>query len=94
MRCVLNRDRICNHCGDCDDRCELNPQKVCDNCFRCLETDGVDYAEIKILDILTDVQSDAFERSPLDWEELDGHRHRCVRARTIPGAKGIYKNQE
>ena len=47
-RCVLHADKVCNDCGECDDRCELDPQKICDNCFKCLEADTRHYAEMPI----------------------------------------------
>ena len=47
-RCILHAEKVCNECGECDDRCELDPQKICDNCFRCLETDARAYLEIPI----------------------------------------------
>ena len=47
-RCVLHADKVCNECGECDDRCELDPQKICDNCFRCLDSNTKPYAEIPI----------------------------------------------
>lgn len=47
-RCILHTDRVCNDCGECDDRCEFDPTKVCDNCFRCLESDARQFAEIPI----------------------------------------------
>ena len=47
-RCVLHPEKVCNECGECDDRCELDPQKICDNCFRCLETDTRPFLEIPI----------------------------------------------
>ena len=53
--CVLDKSKICNNCGECDNRCELDPTKICDNCFKCLNLDGMqDYAEIEITDIVTD----------------------------------------
>lgn len=47
-RCISHEGRVCNDCGECDDRCELNPDKICDNCFRCLEEDSPAYAQIPI----------------------------------------------
>lgn len=53
-RCVLHAEKICNDCGECDDRCELDPQKICDNCFRCLESDARPFAEIPISGVFFD----------------------------------------
>ncbi len=53
-RCVLHTDKVCNDCGECDDRCELNPEKICDNCFRCLEEDSRPFAEIPISGVFFD----------------------------------------
>jgi len=52
--CVLE-DRLCSECGECD-RCELDEQKTCDNCCKCIEGSGADYAEIKIDDILLNIE--------------------------------------
>jgi len=90
--CILDRQKVCNHCGICDDRCELDPRKVCDNCFRCLEMDTRDYAEIEITDILTEVDESAFESASLavDWSNYMPSYH----ARTLHGVKGTYKRKE
>ena len=57
--CIVNKDKICNNCGECDNRCELDPSKICDNCFKCLNLDGLDdYAEIQITDVLTESSED------------------------------------
>ena len=53
-RCVLHVDKVCNDCGECDDRCELNPQKICDNCFRCLDAMTEGYANIPISRVYLD----------------------------------------
>ena len=45
-KCILNEDKICNNCGECD-KCDLDSAKICDNCGRCLD-DGDDYKEIMI----------------------------------------------
>jgi hypothetical protein len=47
-RCILHAEKVCNDCGECDDRCELDPNKICDNCFRCLDEGTPAYAEIPI----------------------------------------------
>jgi len=59
-QCVLNPEKICDNCGECENRCQLDPQKICDNCFRCLETDRKPYAEIPIGKVLLD-ESDSDE---------------------------------
>jgi len=53
-RCVLRMERVCNDCGECDDRCELDPQKICDNCFRCLEEDTRAFARISVSGVFFD----------------------------------------
>ena len=53
-QCVLHAEKVCNDCGECDDRCELDPQKICNNCFRCLETDARPYLEIPISGVYFD----------------------------------------
>ena len=44
--CVLNEDKICDECGDCQ-RCDLDPDKICDNCMKCINS-GADYSAIEI----------------------------------------------
>ncbi len=53
-RCILQADKVCNDCGECDDRCELDPTKICDNCFRCLDEDTRAFAEIPITGVFLD----------------------------------------
>lgn len=45
-KCVLY-DRDCINCGECE-FCDLDPTKLCDNCGKCLESENLDYAAIKI----------------------------------------------
>lgn len=47
-QCVLQPDKTCNECGECDDRCILDPNKICDNCFLCLDGDKKPFAEIPV----------------------------------------------
>ena len=51
-RCVLDEDKICNECGECQ-RCDLDPNKVCDNCMKCVSS-GADYAAVEIDEIIDD----------------------------------------
>lgn len=60
--CDLDKNKICDHCGKCDDRCILDPLKVCDNCFKCLEPKK-EYAEIPISEILMETDECAFNES-------------------------------
>ena len=53
-RCVLHADKVCNDCGECDDRCELDPQKICDNCFWCLDEMTKTYTKIPISNVYMD----------------------------------------
>lgn len=50
--CVLDDEKICNECGECD-RCDLDPQKICDNCGKCIETNE-NFKIIKITGIEKD----------------------------------------
>lgn len=54
--CVLEDDKICNDCGNCD-ICDLDPAKTCDNCMKCLEAD-TDYNAIEIEDILVEIDGE------------------------------------
>lgn len=45
--CVLEDDKICNDCGECE-YCDLNPFKKCTNCGRCIEESDKEYRKIKI----------------------------------------------
>ncbi len=47
--CVLDENKICNNCGECD-YCDLNPFKKCDNCGKCIDSDD-EYRELKIDEI-------------------------------------------
>ncbi len=49
-RCVLDEDKICNECGECQ-RCDLDPNKICDNCMKCVSS-GADYAAVEIDEII------------------------------------------
>lgn len=48
--CVLEDEKICNSCGECD-YCDLNPFQKCTNCGRCIEGEE-EYREIKIDDVV------------------------------------------
>lgn len=50
-RCVLDENKWCDECGDCE-RCDLDPNKICDNCMKCLGSNGADYLAIEIDDII------------------------------------------
>ena len=48
--CVLEDDKKCNDCGECD-RCDLDPTKICDNCGACISefnTNEKGFVEIPI----------------------------------------------
>ena len=47
--CVLDENKICNDCGECD-RCDLDPSKIFDNCGKCIETTD-EFIKIKIDEI-------------------------------------------
>ncbi len=38
-KCVLDVNKICNNCGECDE-CDLTPGKKCDNCGKCIGFDA------------------------------------------------------
>lgn len=51
--CVLNSNKVCDDCGECD-KCDLNPEKICNNCGKCLNIDGFDTRSIRIDDVIED----------------------------------------
>ena len=48
--CILDENKICNDCGECD-KCDLEPGKVCDNCGKCIGMDA-DSRAIGIDDVI------------------------------------------
>ena len=53
-KCVLDDEKICDDCGECD-RCDLDPNKKCDNCGKCLDqynTDEKGFVKVAIDKIL------------------------------------------
>ena len=97
-RCVLHADKVCNDCGECDDRCELDPQKICDNCFRCLEQDSRKFAEIPISGVFFDDEFSGEREggAPADFEDgyvLDSDESwkdgALFHTRTLPMTYGI-----
>jgi hypothetical protein len=51
-KCILNKEKICNDCGECDNLCQLDPSKECTNCFKCIDGAMGEYASVRIDDIL------------------------------------------
>lgn len=52
MQCVLNDNKVCDNCGECN-RCDLDPNKICDNCCKCLqENNDAAYAMIPVSDVV------------------------------------------
>ncbi len=49
-KCVLDENKICNDCGECD-KCDIDPSKKCDNCGKCIGMDA-DSRAIEIEDII------------------------------------------
>ncbi len=49
-KCILNEDKICNNCGECD-KCDLDSSKICDNCGKCIGLDA-DSRAIEIEDVI------------------------------------------
>jgi hypothetical protein len=92
-RCVLHADKVCNDCGECDDRCELDPSKICDNCFRCLDEMTEAYAEIPISGVyldddfspepVGDISDEVEEDYVLDTEE-DWKKDDLWQVKTLP----------
>lgn len=62
--CVLDTQKICDDCGECENRCEFDINKVCDNCFRCLDEGVGDYASIEIDGVYLD-EGDLHANRPL-----------------------------
>ncbi|MEA4870499.1 MAG: hypothetical protein VB062_07695 [Christensenella sp.] len=92
-QCVLHADKVCNDCGECDDRCELDPQKICDNCFRCLDAMTEGYAKIPISGVYLDDEfsperngaaEDRFEESYVLDSDEDWKADENWRVRTLP----------
>ena len=97
-RCVLHPEKVCNDCGECDDRCELDPQKICDNCFRCLEEDSRAFAEIPVSGVFfdDDFSQEREEAVSVDFDDgfvLDSDNAwkdgPLFRARTLPMTYGV-----
>ena len=87
--CVLEDDKVCNNCGECD-MCDLDPKKRCDNCGKCLDeynTDEKGFVKIGIDKILQgeggDLDSFYQMAGLLDDEDdecdcgCDHHDHDC-----------------
>ena len=49
-KCVLDENKICNDCGECD-KCDLDHNKLCDNCGKCIGLDA-DSRAIEIEDVI------------------------------------------
>ena len=63
-RCVLDEERPCSNCGECD-LCDLDPMKICDNCMKCI-TSGADYLAVEVDEILEE------ESRLSEYEDEDG----------------------
>lgn len=48
-KCILNSDKFCNDCGECE-ICDIDREKLCDNCCRCLG--DADYKGVEITEII------------------------------------------
>jgi hypothetical protein len=58
--CILEDNKVCNNCGECD-LCDLDPKKKCDNCGKCLDaynTDEKGFVKIGIDKIMQGEGSD------------------------------------
>lgn len=67
--CILNINKICNNCGECD-RCDLNPEKICDSCGKCLEMDENELRAIKIDEIIEDEDEADEDKQIVPEDEL------------------------
>ncbi|OPJ56583.1 hypothetical protein [Clostridium oryzae] len=65
VNCILNENKLCNDCGECD-ICDLDRTKKCDNCGKCMENGNSDYREVLIDNIYE--TSDAAE---LDNDDIE-----------------------
>ena len=69
--CVLDENKICDNCGECN-VCDLDPNKICDNCMKCVRT-GADYNAIEIDEIIdSGIDSEIYEQLRKDLRETDG----------------------
>lgn len=78
--CVLEDEKLCNECGECN-RCDLNPDKICDNCCQCIDSDTTDkeYTKIPVADIVLNDEDtylktyygDEEEEGPMESETID-----------------------
>ncbi|WP_234120751.1 hypothetical protein [Clostridium hydrogenum] len=68
--CVLNSNKVCDDCGECD-KCDLNPEKICNNCGKCLNIDGFDTRSIRIDDVIEDETEIKKYEEELDEEETE-----------------------
>ena len=84
-RCVLDDEKMCNNCGECD-RCDLDPNKICDTCGKCLDeynTDEKGFLKVGIDKILMGEGSDLdsfYTMAGLDDDDEDcdcDHDHYC-----------------
>lgn len=69
--CVLNENKICTGCGDCD-RCDLDKNKICDNCCKCLDIveNENGFVNISIADVVMDA-ADEFLTEYYDEDNED-----------------------
>lgn len=94
--CILQKEKVCNDCGACDDRCELDPSKICDNCFRCLDEETPAFAQIPIAgvflgdDFVPEREAEPFEMDDSFVPDLydDWKEDAIVHAKTLPMAYG------
>ena len=56
-KCILNDDKVCDGCGECD-RCDLDPNKISDTCMNSMG-DEVDFRAITISGIRLESENDA-----------------------------------
>ena len=69
--CIFDSRKNCNDCGECM-ICDLNRNKKCNNCGACLELEGHDMKEIKIDEIIDEVEEvDNDLEIPIIKEEID-----------------------
>lgn len=72
-KCVLDDEKLCNDCGECD-YCDLNPFKICDNCGKCIDS-SEEYRKLKIDEI--DLSYHSAMKHAENNEEHDCHCCDC-----------------
>ncbi|KAJ52525.1 hypothetical protein BD780_001842 [Clostridium tetanomorphum] len=69
--CILNNNKSCNDCGECD-ICDLDKNKKCTNCGNCLNG-SFDMRGVKIDEILEEEDNDVtnYEEIPISKDRME-----------------------